>query len=184
VRGREKVLVGSLLAASATASGAVLGFAAGVTWAVSSLQVLAPPVAIGIVGAAVLADLTARRWPRLGPPSVGRQVPREWSRYFSPPTVAVLYGARLGVGPATMLPSWLWWALLVLAASTGVWVSVAAGAVFGLVRTMLMILLAEWARHAMAPRMASLRAAEPGVLAVLTALAPVTVAVAIALGDG
>jgi hypothetical protein len=174
------VIVGALLATSAAASGGLVGFVAGVTWAVSGLPVLSPGAAMALVVGAVVGDLLARRWPRWGPPSVGRQVPREWSRYFSPTTVAVLYGARLGVGPATMLPSWLWWAVLVLAASAGVWMSVGAGVVFGLARTGVMILLAEWVRHHMAPRMAQVRAAEPLTFAALVLLAPVTVALALA----
>jgi hypothetical protein len=180
VRGREKVLVGVLLAVSAVASGALLGFILGVAWAVTGLPELLGAPAVAVVVAAVGLDLLARRWARVTPPSVGRQVPREWSRYFAPSTVGVLYGARLGVGPATMLPSWLWWALVVLAASAGVWVSVAAGAVFGLVRTGVMVVLAEWARRAMAPRMARLRAAEPFALATLAVLAPAVVLLAVA----
>jgi hypothetical protein len=180
VRGREKVLVGALLAGSAAASGALLGFVLGVAWALANLPEMAAAAALAVVVGAVGLDLLARRWARLAPPSVGRQVPREWSRYFTPSTVAVLYGARLGVGPATMLPSWLWWALVVLAASAGVWVSVAAGAAFGLVRTGVMVALAEWARRAMAPRMARLRAAEPVALAALAVLAPTVVLLAVA----
>jgi hypothetical protein len=173
VRGRRKAVVAALLAGSATATGALLGFAVGVAWAVSGLPALARPAVIGLVLAAVALDL-AGRWawaPR--PPAVGRQVPREWSRLFSPPTVAVLYGARLGVGPATILPTWLWWAALVVAASAGVWTSVAAGAAFGLVRTLLMVALAEWVRQRAAPRMARVRAAEA---IALLAIAPLAVA--------
>src|SRR5690606_22169942 len=107
------------------------------------------------------------------PLSVGRQVPREWSRLFSPPTVAVLYGGRLGVGPATILTTWLWWAVLILGAAGGVWTATAAGAAFGLVRTVVMVALAEWIRVAAAPRMARVRALET---TALVALAPLAVA--------
>jgi hypothetical protein len=171
VGGRRKALVAALLVGSAATTGALVGFAAGVAWAVARLPGIGRAGAVGLVAGALVLDLVARRTGRLRPPSVGRQVPREWSRLFSPPTVAVLYGGRLGVGPATILPTWLWWVLLVLAASAGVGTSVAAGAVFGAVRTVVMIGLAEWARHRMAPRMARLRAAEPAALAVLAPLA-------------
>jgi hypothetical protein len=179
VRGREKVGVAALLAGSAAATGGLVGFAAGVAWLVAGVGPLPPPAAVAVVVGAAVLDLAARRAPRLAPPSIGRQVPREWSRYFSPQTVAVLYGARLGVGPATMLPSWLWWAMLVLAASAGVGTSVAAGAAFGAARTAVMVGLAEWVRHAAAPRMARVRAAEVAVTALLAPLAVLVVAVAV-----
>jgi hypothetical protein len=53
---------------------------------------------------------------------------------FSPPVTASLYGARLGVGPLTILPTWLWWAAAVLAASAGPAVGALVGAVFGATR--------------------------------------------------
>jgi hypothetical protein len=175
VRGRAKALVAALLVGSAAATGALLGFAAGVAWALSGLGQVPRGLVGGLVAGALVLDLVARRTGRLGPPSVGRQVPREWSRLFAPPTVAVLYGARLGVGPATILPTWLWWVLLLLGASAGVWTSVAGGAVFGATRTLVMVGLAEWVRHRAAPRMARLRAAEPAILAALAPLALATV---------
>ncbi len=171
MRGRQKGLVAALLIGSAAATGALVGFAIGIAWMITGLGPLPRPLAAGLVLAALLLDLVARRSGRARPPSVGRQVPREWSRLFSPPTVAVLYGGRLGIGPATILPTWLWWALLVLAASAGVGASAAAGATFGAVRTLVMVGLAEWVRPRAAPRMARLRAAEPVALAVLAPLA-------------
>jgi hypothetical protein len=177
VRGRRKTIVALLLAGSATGTGALVGFAAGVLWAVTGLPPAPAWAVAGLVAAAVLLDAAARWGPGPRPPSVGRQVPQEWSRLFAPSTVAVLYGARLGVGPATILPTWLWWAVLVVAASSGVGGSAAAGAAFGLVRTLLMVALAEWARRAMAPRMAVLRRAEVAVFALVAVAAVAVVAI-------
>jgi hypothetical protein len=179
VEGRRKVLVAVLLIGSAASAGALLGFAVGVAWLASPLPALQGWAALLVVAGAVALDLLAPRIPRLRPPSVGRQVPREWSRYFSPTTVAVLYGARLGVGPATILPTWLWWAVLVLAAGQGVGTSVAAGATFGGVRTVLMVALAEWVRQAAAVRMARLRGMEVGARGLLPLAAVAIVLLAV-----
>lgn len=176
MRGRRKLLVATLLVGSATATGALVGFAAGVVWAVAGMPALPRGAVVALVALAVGADLLGHRSGRPRPPSVGRQVPQAWSRLLPPPTVAVLYGARLGVGPATILPTWLWWAMLVVAASAGVWASVVAGAVFGAVRTLLMVGLAEWVHRRAAPRMGRLRAAEGVALA---AAAPLAIAVSL-----
>ena len=74
--------------------------------------------------------------------------------------MAVLYGARLGVGPLTILSSWLWWAMLVVGAAGGPWLGAMAGAAFALSRTVVMVAVAEWARGAMPLRIARVRAGE------------------------
>jgi hypothetical protein len=163
VRGWRKVRVAGLLAASATATGALAGFTAGVPAAVVRLDGPSPLIVAAVALGAVALDLVAARTGRAAPPSVRRQVPRAWSQLFSPPTVAVLYGARLGVGPLTILPTWLWWAAFVLSAWFGPAVAAAAGAVFGLVRTAVMIGLAEWVAPAAPARMARLRGGEAAV---------------------
>jgi hypothetical protein len=69
----------------------------------------------GRVGAALAATIalasvaldTARR-PR--PPAVHTQVPQWWGHRFGPWWAAARYGLRLGLGPATILNTWLWWA--------------------------------------------------------------------------
>lgn len=137
-----------MLIASGTASGALVGFGAGVAGqllARSTLTTLAALVTI-----AVAADLIASRFTRLKPLAIGTQVPVAWSRMFSPPVVALLYGARLGVGPLTILSTWLWWAVTLGAATVGVGTSVTVGAFFGFVRlttTALASLRAEQQGH-------------------------------------
>lgn len=124
--------MGGLLTASAAATGALVGFGAGVLWAVSGLPALPAAAAVAVVVAAVTADVVG-----LPPLALGRQVPREWARLFPIRAAAVLYGARLGVAPLTILNTWLWWAALVVGASTGVWTSVLVGLAFGLWRGVL-----------------------------------------------
>lgn len=125
------------------ASGGLAGFAAGVAWAVTGLPAVGPAGALVIVTAAVAADLVATRAPAVRALSVRRQVPTAWSSLFAPETVGLLYGARLGVGPLTILPTWLWWAAMVLGASAGPWAGAVTGAVFAAARATTTLLAAE-----------------------------------------
>lgn len=159
--------VGWWLVAAGVASGALAGFATGVAWSVATLPRPAPGLVAALVAAGAVADLA-----RVPPPAVPRQVPRVWSEHFNPPVVAVLYGARLGVGPLTPLPTWLWWAAAVVAAGLGPGPSTAAGATFAAVRLLTVLVAAELTRPAMAVRMARLQGAE----------APLRAATAVAAG--
>src|SRR5688572_29080255 len=120
-----RIQVNGLLALSGALSGALVGFALG----------LVPMPDAPYWLAIVAAVLDALRVPTL---AVRKQVPQYWGRIFQPRIVAVLYGARLGVGPLTLLPTWLWWAALVVGASRGPWVGAATGATFAIVRTLTM----------------------------------------------
>lgn len=71
---------------------------------------------------------------RPGPPTLGRQVPSEWARIFPATVTAGLYGARLGVGPLTILSTWTWWSFTLAAALLGPVAAVLTGATFGLVK--------------------------------------------------
>ena len=151
VRGRQRVQVVAVLATSAAAAGALAGFVLGVVFGVPA-GLLGVPVVVGVV---VLLDLAGIR-----PPAVGRQVPRSWTRAFSLPTAALLYGARLGVGPLTVLNTWLWWGAAVLGAAAGVWWSAGVGALFGLVRVLVMVVATRGAEADMPQRMARVRAGD------------------------
>ena len=108
VRGRERGVVVALLAGTAgcgAAWSALVGPALNV-WAVAAL----------VLGCVVLDSVRV-----VAPFSVMRQVPQLWGRIFSAPVVAVLYGARLGVGPLTILRTWLWWGAFVAGSSAGPW---------------------------------------------------------------
>lgn len=127
-----RIIVAALLVASGTASAVLVGSIAGVAlqWTPrADLRLL-----LVLAMAAVLADVARVRFGRPSPLSVNKQVPVEWGRLFDPRVVAVLYGARLGVGPLTMLSTWLWWAATIGAALTSVLASVVTALVFGLVR--------------------------------------------------
>lgn len=145
-----------LLALAAGVTGALVGFAAGAAWAGLGLPGATEPLAALMVAVAVVADVVGR--PR--PPAVHRQVPRAWARVFPIRVAAVLYGARLGVGPLTILSTWLWWAAFVLGATAGPWWSAAAGAAFGLGRVAVMVAVSARVEGDMPARMAQVRGRE------------------------
>jgi len=134
VRGPERIVVASLLMLASAASGALAGFVAGLGG--EAISVDRDGMAVVVTGAVIAAVVLDRF---VAPLSVRRQVPQLWGRIFSAQTTAVLYGARLGVGPLTILRTWWWWVAVVLGALAGVWVSVAVGAVFGAARIAVML---------------------------------------------
>lgn len=149
VRGRSRLLTIGALLASGIGSASLLGFGSGIAlgW------VPDPSHRVIIVGIAValIADVVHQQSGRLTPLAIGTQVPREWSRFFAAPVAAILYGARLGIGPLTILSTWTWWAVIALAAMMGPGIAVLVGASFGAVRmasTVIASLIAERAgRH-------------------------------------
>ena len=142
-----------LLAVSAGLAGAVAGFVLGVLAAATGLEGAPRPLAALVVAVAVVLDLAGR--PR--PPSVARQVPRSWARLFPLRVAAVLYGARLGVGPFTILSTWMWWAAVVVGAAAGPWWSTATGAAFGVGRVLVMAGVAARIEGDAVARMAAVR---------------------------
>lgn len=115
---------------SAVAAAGVVGFLAGA--ALGWLPDPTLPVVAMVLLVSLGVDLVHRRTGHLQPIRVDGQVPREWGALFGPRTVAMLYGARLGVGPLTLLPTWLWWSVTGIAslfdAGVGALVAVAFGA--------------------------------------------------------
>ncbi len=148
VRGLEKLLIFSLLLASASVTGGLVGFMLGV------ILILLPDASggstliVGLLGAAIIADLSNLVAGKPQPFTLGRQVPREWRDLLNPRLVAGLYGARLGVGPLTILSTWMWWAGSLAAATLGVWTSVLFGSLFAAARVVSMALVAGRADHA------------------------------------
>lgn len=150
-----------LLVLAGVVAAALLGYLLALPWLALGLPPASPGAFALVTAITVGLDLVAARTGRLRPTAVSSQVPREWQALFAPETVAVLFGARLGVGPLTLLPTWLWWAAVGLALTLGPAVSAAVGATFALTRSVVMLALSEVARRAMARRMAAVRRAEP-----------------------
>jgi hypothetical protein len=174
------------LLVAGTAAGALVGFAAGLLWALLGLPKASATVAAAAVAFALAADAAARAWGRPRPLAVRTQVPREWSRLFSPVTTGVLYGARLGVGPLTILPTWLWWAATGVATSLGPAAGAAVGACFALVRLTVTVAASAHVEPAMVERMARLRSRERVTVRVLgvAALVAVVLTLAACSSDG
>lgn len=160
-----------VMALAATGTGGVAAFVMGAAWSASGLPRASGSDLLALVVLADLADGVHLASGRFPPPSVRRQVPQLWGRIFAPATAATLYGARLGVGPLTVLNTWLWWAAAVAGASAGPGWSVAVGASFGLARVIAMVVVAERVRSDMASGMASVQRADRsvGVLAAVGA---------------
>lgn len=158
MRGALRFQVLSLLALSGAITGALVGWVAGLLWLATGFPEATTTAAV----VAVLASGTLELLGRPAPPAIRQQVPQYWGRIFGPRTVAVLYGARLGVGPATILPTWLWWGSFLLAATCGPWVGAAAGAVFALARTAVTHAAVAGVRHGgrMSSRIAAVRRLE------------------------
>jgi hypothetical protein len=127
---------------------------------VSSTSSLSPNWAAAVSLSAVVLDglLVWRAKPR--PFAVRSQVPQWWGHTFGPWWGSVRYGFRLGLGPATLLNSWLWWAGVVVLLPFPRWLMVGL-AIFVLVRTFAMF-AASWgvsSGTAMAQRAKTLDAA-------------------------
>ena len=152
VRGRTKGAVIAFLIAAGTGSAVLTGIGfwllAGVVQGVLGFSPgpeLLGPLAWILVAIGVGLDLVVLATGRPKPVANGRQVPREWGRWLSPPAVAVLYGARLGVGPLTMLSTWTWWSVTIAAAVMGLGATLAVASTFALVRLVVSVLFSELA---------------------------------------
>jgi prepilin signal peptidase PulO-like enzyme (type II secretory pathway) len=114
--------IGGLLTASAVA---VAGQALSVDRAVGSGAAV-------LVGAAVVLE---HRPPNIRVPSIARQVSPFTPNLHRPAVSASIWGFQLGLGVTTIVNSWGFWAMLLMAALLGdVRLAVASGAVFGFTR--------------------------------------------------
>lgn len=148
-----------------------------------------PDATVVVTAATTVAALVADR---LGRPRVlasRRQVPRVWGQVFTPPTVGLLFGTRLGIGPSTQLNTWTWWVGTVLASSHGMVPAALVGATFGFSRTTAMVLVARRseAGGTAAAFFGALRASETrfaGRAGAALGLAAITIALTACTGGG
>lgn len=96
--------------------------------------------------------------------AVRRQVPQWWGHRHGPWLGAARYAPRLGLGPATILTSWVWWAGLVVGLD-GPASATAFGISYVLVRSSTTVLLGSGVGDgvAMATRLRTVQAARPTV---------------------
>ncbi|HYD10867.1 MAG TPA: hypothetical protein VEA78_12270, partial [Acidimicrobiales bacterium] len=166
MRGATRILVITIQAAAGAVTAGLLGLLVGTVWPWST------PWWLALVAAGL--DVL-----RVRPSAVRTQVPAYWGRIFDARLVALLYGARLGIGPLTMLPTWLWWAALLLGAAEGPWPSALVGATYAVVRT-----LTSWVAGEVTVRQGPSRVhALDGRVRVVAALVVAAVALAACSGD-
>jgi hypothetical protein len=91
-------------------------------------------VGLGLLAIAVVADVAGAR-----PPGPRRQVDENWLGQFRGWVVGLGYGLQLGSGFATIVPAYVSWALLLLAAFVGPMPGVLTGLAFGLGRSLLLV---------------------------------------------
>lgn len=141
VRGRQRMAAEAALLAGAAASAALTGFVFGLIGLVAVAGTTSaqrgPMVTIGIVAVGLALDTCRLLTGRPLPLTLGRQVPRQWGRLLPLPVTALLYGGRLGVGPLTILSTWMWWAALIAAALVDVWMAVAVSVWFAVWRVVI-----------------------------------------------
>jgi hypothetical protein len=159
-------------AGAAALTGGVLGLLA---------DLVGVPPASGAVAAAAVAAAAAADLAHVTPLSIRRQVPQVWGRILDPHVTAVLYGARLGIGPATMLSTWLWWAATLVGASLGAGPAALVGIVFATSRTLVHMVVA--ARVDRLPRWQQRRRAATRGLELTAVLVATTVLLAGCSGD-
>jgi len=120
--------VGAMLA------GAVVFGIAGGLGMVLQLERLDPWLSLVSIAAAAVLDMTGVK-----PPGPRRQVNEDWLGRYRDWVIGFGFGAQLGVGFVTIIPSWGTWAVLVIAVSSGLPLAALLGAAFGLGRSLLLL---------------------------------------------
>ena len=120
--------VGAMLAGAA-----VFGLA-GALGTLLGLGRLDPWLSLAVVALAAVLDVA-----RVRPPGPRRQVDEDWLGRYRDWVIGLGFGAQLGVGLVTIIPSWGTWAVLALAAASGLPLALFLGAAFGLGRSLLLL---------------------------------------------
>lgn len=148
VRGVRRAMVLAFLVVAGAMTGGGLGALLGWAWVSLRLPQASPFVVFALVMAALALDLLKVR-----PLAVGRQLPTAWGRIFGPEGASLLYGARLGIAPATILMTWLWYAATIVAMTEGPLVGAVTGVVFQVARIATICIAVSGASDAVPQRM-------------------------------
>ncbi|HJQ77623.1 MAG TPA: hypothetical protein VJ948_10250 [Acidimicrobiia bacterium] len=118
----------------AIAAGTAVFSLLGVIGELFALDRVAPWVSLLVVGLAAVLD-----WAGVKPPGPRRQVNEDWLGRYRDWVIGFGFGAQLGVGFVTIIPSFGTWALYLVATASGLPLAAALGAAFGLGRSLLLI---------------------------------------------
>lgn len=119
---------GALLAAGAVFS------IAGAVGEIAGLGRIEPWLSLAVVVLAAGLDLAGVR-----PPGPHRQVDEDWLGRYRDWVTGFGFGAQLGLGFMTIVPSWGYWAILLVAAAAGLPAALLIGIGFGVGRSLLLI---------------------------------------------
>lgn len=118
----------------AISAGVLVFSLAGFVGPMVNLDALNPWLATSVVAGAGVLDLL-----RVKPPGPKRQVDEDWLGRYRDWVVGLGYGAQLGSGLATIIPTWGIWVLLLVSASVGLPGAAIIGASFGVGRSLLLL---------------------------------------------
>lgn len=107
---------------------------AGVVGGLAGFDQVDPWVYLVVVVAAAALDLRGVR-----PPGPHRQVDEGWLGRYRDWVVGLGFGGQLGLGFMTIVPSWGYWAVLVVAAAMGLPWAALIGVGFGVGRSLLLL---------------------------------------------
>jgi hypothetical protein len=96
---------------------------------------------VAVLGLSLVIESTLISTQRPRPLAVRTQVPQSWGHLHGPWKAALRYGPRLGVGPATLLNTWLWWSGAVIAALGGWPAALLFAAIFVCVRSFFTVMV-------------------------------------------
>lgn len=118
----------------AVLSGAAVYGVAGSLGHITGLTGLVPWVMVAVIAVAAIFDLA-----RVRPPGPRRQVDEDWLGRYRDWVIGVGFGGQLGMGFVTIVPSWGYWATLLVAALAGLPVALWMGVAFGVGRSLLLL---------------------------------------------
>lgn len=118
----------------AIAAGAAVFSAVGLFGELARLGNLNPWFSLAVIVGALTLDFFGVR-----PPGPSRQVDEDWLGRYRDWVLGLGYGAQLGVGVATIVPTYGLWALLLVAAAAGLPTAALVGVGFGLGRSLLLV---------------------------------------------
>jgi hypothetical protein len=118
----------------ATFAGAAVYTIAGLAGHAIGLTSLTPWLMVAVLALAAALDLA-----RVRPPGPRRQVDEDWLGRYRDWVIGVGFGGQLGIGFATIVPSWGYWATLLVAVLGGLPLAVWMGVGFGVGRSLLLL---------------------------------------------